>query len=295
MPEHDLRRHIYQTAVSGILFTLSLPRNQFTLGLVDRLLGRLLLTAIDIGVEFDQRVGQDGLVAAADWVARLCGAPARVQGSQNLPAQGPLLIAANHPGYFDSMVIISQLPRQDLKALVGGIPYFSQLPNTSPKTIYTDHTLGGSVRAVRQAVQHLRAGGCVLLFPTGLSDPDPDAMSGAHERFSCWSDSVGVLLRSAPETRLVLAVVSGILAPRYLRHPIAHIQARARYQQRVAELFQIFDQFKRPCQPPIASPRLSFSPPIKLSELEALTGDGEVMPAIISRAQELLAGHMAWV
>ena len=46
------------------------------------------------------------------------------------------------------------------------------------------------------------------------------------------------MLRQAPETRLVPVAVSGILSERFLGHPVARIQPRQRYRQRVAELFQ---------------------------------------------------------
>lgn len=42
-------------------------------------------------------------------------------GAENLPAEGPLLIAANHPAAYDFFLIAASLPRDDMKLVASNI------------------------------------------------------------------------------------------------------------------------------------------------------------------------------
>lgn len=290
--EEDLRAHLFNVGIQGALFVLNLPDTSLTRWLVSRLFGRLFGNVVDAAVEFDRRVGAESVQAGSAYVSGLCGAPPQVSGKNNIPLEGPLLLASNHPGYFDSMVVLSQLPRSDVKIIVSGVPYFNELPHVGQHVLYTDHSTQQNVRVLRECVRHLRQGGCVLIFPTGLADPDPDCMNGARQRILEWSDSLAVMMRHAPQTQLLPVSVSGILAPKYLRHPAARMQSKPRLRQRVAEFFQMVHQFRRVGTPPLGRPRLSFGSPLTLPELEAAAGGKEIMPEITAAAQAVLDVHM---
>jgi len=261
--------------------------------MVERFFGAFFKNVIDTAVTFDEMIAERSLIEACAWISARCGAAAQVSGAENIPKSGPVLLACNHPGYFESMVIAAQLPREDLRVVVGGVPYFTELPNTRQHIFYTDLTPSSSVRVLRNSVAHLRAGGSVLIYPTGKADPDPDALPGASAQLEDWSQSVAVMLGRVPETRLVPVAASGILSSRYLRHPIARIQPRQRYRQRVAELFQMYRQFRDAGCPPLSRPLLSFGEPVSGAALLARAGKEGLMPAVISRARETLRGHMA--
>lgn len=293
MPGDDLRAYLYQTGIQGILFVLNLPDNRVTRRLVNGLFGRFFVNVIDAAVTFDEMIAERSLSEACAWIAAYCGTPAEVHGIEHIPADGPLLLACNHPGYFDTMAIAAQLPREDLRVVVGGVPYFTELPNTSKFIFYTDLTPSSSVRVLRNSVAHLRRGGMVLIYPTGQADPDPDVLPGASARLEDWSQSVAVMLRQAPETRLVPVAVSGILSERFLGHPVARIQPRQRYRQRVAELFQMYRQFRDADCPPLSAPRVSFGEPARGGDLLAEAGRDGLMPAVVARARETLNSHMA--
>lgn len=290
--EADLRAHLHNVGIQGALFVLNLPDNRFFRGMISRLFGRLFENVIQTAVEFDRRVGEDGVAAGCGYVAELCGTPPEAVGLEHIPPEGPLLLASNHPGFFDSMAILSQLPRNDVQVVVGGVPYFNELPHVRQYVLYTDHSTEQSVRVLRACVRHLRRGGCVLIFPTGLADPDPDCMAGARERILEWSESLGVMMRQAPETRLLTVTISGILAPRFLRHPVVRLQSKPRLRQRAAEFFQMVQQFRRAETPPLAQPRISFREPLRLPELETAAGGKEIMPEIVAAAQAGLDAHM---
>jgi len=293
MPANDLRAYLYQTGVQGILFILNLPDNRVTRRMVKRLFGRFFVNVIDKAVTFDEMIADRSLREACAWISACCGRLAGVHGIEKLPMEGPVLLASNHPGYFDTMAIAAQLPREDLRVMVGGVPYFTELPNTGKYIFYTDLTPSSSVRVLRKSVAHLRTGGMVLIYPTGQADPDPDVLPGASARLEDWSQSVAVMLRRVPETRLVPVTVSGILSARFLRHPLARVQPRQRYRQRVAELFQLYRQFRDAECPPLSAPRVSFGEPVSGGALLAQAGREGLMPAVLACARETLNIHMS--
>lgn len=285
-----LRAELVDAAQFGVLFSLNVPDNRFTRSLVDKFFGRMISTGIDFGVEFNQRIALEGIQRACRWASERCGAPVQSAGQEQIPTEGPLLLAANHPGYFDSLAILSQVPREDVKALVA-VTYFNFLPNAAPHLIYTDRSMGSNIKAVRAAVQHLKRGGALLIFPTGHNDPDPDVLPGASQRYELWSDSVSLLMRKVPETRLVLIAVSGIVAPSYLRHPLARLQPNPQYRQRVAELFQIYDQFTRRADTPLGKPRVTFASPLEFADIAPQSGSHRDKH-IASLARQLLLQHL---
>ncbi|HKJ26430.1 MAG TPA: 1-acyl-sn-glycerol-3-phosphate acyltransferase [Anaerolineales bacterium] len=291
-PDGSLRDYLHQVALQGILFVLNMPETRFTRWLVTRLFGRMFLNVIDVAVEFDHRVGEEGVQKGCQFISLRCGTPAKVHGAEQLPAEGPLLLVSNHPGYFDTMVILGHLPRRDVRVVVGGVPYFNEMPHVRQYIFYTDHSPQQQVQVLRDSVRYLNGGGCVLIYPTGMADPDPDVMDGAHAQIERWSKSVALMMRRAPAAKLVPVTVSGILAQKYLNHPVARIQPKVRYRQRVAEFFQLYQQFRRTDVPPLARPRVSFGKPVSLAELSEHSVGKELLPSVIGCAQAGLDAHM---
>ena len=288
----ELKQQLYQTAITGILFSLNIPDVKVTRWVMERLVGRWLSSVLDIALEFDRQIGDVSLTSACGWISEKCGFPVQVHGAENIPPDGPVLLVSNHPGYFEGMAITAQLPRQDLKVLVGGIPYFSDLPNMKKLIMYTDRSTEMNIVALRKAIQHLHSGGVVLIFPTGHADPDPDYMEGAHRRFEDWSESVALIMRRVPETRLVPVVVSGIIQPQFVNHPLARRQSELVPRMRVAGFFQIYSQFRTENRPPLSHPRVTFGEPIDGDTLAKQPGKKNQMSLIIKAGQELLAKHM---
>ena len=293
MPGDTLKDQLFQTAINGTLFSLNIPNIRLTRWLAGKLFGGWLSNILDMALEFDERIVSHSLSSACLWLSEKCGRPVMVRGADRVPTEGPVLLAANHPGYFEGMAIAAQLPRQDLRVMVGGIPYFSHLPNMKERIMYTDRSTGRNIRALRMLIRHLSSGGIGLIFPTGHADPDPDSMDGAHRRFEDWSESLALIMRRVPETRLVPVVVSGILEPQFLNHPLARMQTETVPLQRVAGFLQIYSQFRTPNKPPMSHPRVSFGEPIEGQYLAQRVGKKACMPYIINRGQTLLAEHMA--
>lgn len=108
-----------------------------------------------------------------------------VVGLERLPARGPLLLAANHQNALvDPMVLLATLPRRltpiakaplfgypvlgPLLRLVGAVPVHRRLEG-DPDPARNEVMFDAAGRA-------LRDGGAVLIFPEGLSQPDPVLM-----------------------------------------------------------------------------------------------------------------------
>ncbi len=53
--------------------------------------------------------------------------------------------------------------------------------------------------AARSGIRHLQNGGALLLFGTGLIDPDPAVYPGAEKEIENWSPSIDLFLRHVPE------------------------------------------------------------------------------------------------
>jgi len=293
MPEDSLKEFLNEKGYEGVFYTLNWPRTKFTEGVVRRLFGSRFDTIIDLALIFDQKIANENVNSACHWVSGIVGQPVAVRGVERIPREGPVLVASNHSGLFDSMMITSLLPRRDLKIIAGGVHYFAELPNARKYLLYLDKNTDTRVSALRAAIRHLKDGGCVLIFPTGETDPDPDFVQGARERLAEWSDSLGVMLRRVPETSLVTTAASGILNPRYMKHLLVRLQPVARYRQRVAELLQIFAQFRKPGIPPMSRPRVTFGDPISGAELLAQSGKSGMMENIRQLAAQTLEEHLA--
>jgi hypothetical protein len=241
--------------------------------------------------EVDRQVALNGIVAAAQWLLTQIVAGLDARGTDHLPVTGPLLVASNHPGAYDVIALLAGIGRDDIKIIASGVPFTRSLIATSPHLIYVNpDNLGSPDRAVaiRSGIRHLLDGGALLIYPTGIVDPDPDIAPGLEESIASWSGSLEIFLRRAPQTCVVPAIVSNVLSRRYLNNPLVKIPKTAWEKRKLAEMIQISRQMiaNRPID---LTPRLTFG--------EAASGEvlrdseGRYLPAIIERARQTLASH----
>ena len=99
-----------------------------------------------------------------------------------IPATGPLIVVANHPhGLVDGLVMAELVGRKRddfmilTRSLLTGIPEISQhmLPVPFP---HEDNALAESLEMRKTAMQKLKEGGVIILFPAG-------AVASAHSMF----------------------------------------------------------------------------------------------------------------
>jgi len=241
--------------------------------------------------ELDRRVALDGMVAAAQWLLTHIVSGVDARGTEQLPSQGPLLVVSNHPGAYDVVALTATIGRDDLKIIASGVPFTRSLIATSAHLIYVNpENLGAPDRmaAVRSGIRHLQGGGALLIYPSGIVDPDPDIAPGLAESIGTWSGSLDIFMRRVPQTRVVPTIVSSVVSPRYLKNPLVKIPKTDWEKRKLAEMIQVIRQMlsNRPID---LTPRLTFGAAVSGETLR--DAEGHYLPAIIERARATLREH----
>jgi hypothetical protein len=190
----------------------------------------------------DALTDKEGLPAAAKVMLSHFIDEIRVESCAHLPFNGPFLIASNHPGAYDILAVLSNIPRRDIKVVVSDVPLIQSLPALHRHMIYTPAGIGPRMTAVRKLIRHLQEGGTGIIFPSGRVDPDPQLSGEGLNKFEDWSASLDLILRKVPETQLSISIVSGVIAPEFLRSPLIRVIGEPWRQQKLAEILQVIQQ-----------------------------------------------------
>ncbi len=231
-------------------------------------------------VYYDDLVGARGLAAGGAWAVTHFAARLAVVDQEHLPQSGPVLIAANHPGLCDTTALFAAINRPDLRVVAALRPFLHALPHTSRHLLYVGDTQRSRVSAVRAVARHLRDGGAVLTFPGGQIEPDPAAQSGAVQALVQWNESIAVFARFAPAAAVVPAIVSGVVSPAALNHPLTRIRRHPRDQQWLAGLLQL--QVRSLLQGTV---RVQFGQPISAKEPNIMTAVRAEARRLITEAE----------
>jgi 1-acyl-sn-glycerol-3-phosphate acyltransferase len=242
---------------------------------------------------FDQIVAEQGFDSAASWALPRFVKDILTAGSQDIPAEGPLLVVSNHPGTIDSLLITSQVHRKDFRIIASAIPFLMHLPNTAKHMIYAPRDTIDRMGVIRESVRHLQDGGSLLIFPSGHMDPDPAVHRGLPANFTEWSRSVELFLRKAPDTQLLISIVSNVLTGKYFHNPLTLLRRKMLERQKLAEFIQTMQQLVIPGSVNIR-PRISFDNPFTLEKLHNRVDQSrQIMQAIAERASVAFARHMS--
>ncbi len=235
---------------------------------------------------FDQNVETYGLAYASDLLIQPFVKSITIKGIENIPRSGAVVITSNHPGAYDGFLIVSNIPREDIKVVVSGVPFLESLPASSKHLIYTSERTYGRMQTMREIIRHLRNGGILLTFPSGRIDPDPAYSVEAESAVESWSHSLEVILRRVPETKFVPTKVSGVLSKAWMHNPIVKIPHEKWRQQKLAEFFQIMQQifFLKSIQ---LSPQVIFGEAFSFQERIDFTERNTIMQDIINKAKIL--------
>lgn len=259
-----------------------------------RLFGGLFRRVADrlstIAVTSDRMITTDGFPAAAAWMLTHWCQPVKARGSKTIPAQGPLLVISNHAGSYDTFILAFQIGRNDLNLIASDVPFLKNLPNANSHCYFISEQTQDRMTAARAGMRHLKQGGALLLYGTGLIDPDPAVYPGADHWIEKWLPSIDLFLRAAPDTRVVLSICSGVVSERWARHPITWLKRIDWQKRRVAEFSQVLEQLLRPGVFYL-SPCVTFSPPMTVKELSAQSPSDRLLPEVIARGKALLSDH----
>lgn len=267
------------------------PTARRILGLFFRRIAERLST---IAVTADRMIATDGFSAAAAWMLKPWVKDVSSRGTETVPPTGPLLVISNHCGAYDFLVIPSQLGRNDIKIISSDIHFLKNLSNASEHLIFRADTPGEGMAAARAGIRHLQAGGALLLFGTGLIDPDPEVYLGAEQEIENWSSSVDLFLRQEPKTNVLCTIASGIISPKWAHHPVTRLRRIDWQKRRLAEFSQVIQQLFFPGRLYV-SPRVSFASPVSVEALRSESTTNRLLPAVVIRGKSLLAEHIAWI
>ena len=188
---------------------------------------------------YDRILGESGLEAGGAWALKRMARRVEVEGRENVPREGPLLLVANHPGLADTVALFATVPRPDLRVVAAERPFLDALPNTSRYLLTVAEASPGRFGLIRAVTRYLKGGGAVLTFPGGRIEPDPVVLPGAVEALERWSASVDLFTRLVPDLAVVPAVVSGVLSLAALRNPLSFLRRRKKDREWLAATLQM--------------------------------------------------------
>lgn len=189
---------------------------------------------------FDERVGVHGLSRAATASLEELGARWTVHGE--VPRQGALLVLANHPGAYDSLLLFSAVHRPDLAVLAADRALLRALPRLRHHLLFVPGDAAVEHRALvlRDGLDHLALGRAVLHFPAGRIEPDPAFAVPGTPCLLEWSPATALLARGALRAggRVLCALTSGVHSPGAKRAWVTRLAER-RGITTVAPLLQV--------------------------------------------------------
>lgn len=195
-------------------------------------------------VEFDRRCGESGLRAASEWLCQQMVGRVVAHGTENIPREGATLIVSNHPGLSDTVDLFASIPRDDLLIVANHRPILVALPHVSQHLLYVHLDASKRMSAFRDIVTQLKNGRCVLTFPAGKIEPDPHIrMDDARAHLTTWIESIGLLAKLAPQTKIVPAIVSGVFTTAAYDNPLAKMKSDQDKRERMAAMLQIMFSF----------------------------------------------------
>lgn len=254
-----------------------------------RFSSRLMMLALprfaEIMSEFDRRVAVDGFAEGIKWLLPYLQVDVTSIGAHQVPVDGPVLLASNHPGGADFCAIFSQIPRGDGR-LVAAVEQLDLLPNVVPHIVYSSRTRGKKRKrgeTTRKLIGELQDGNCVLLYPRGKMEPDPRWVSGARQCLPLWRSSITRFAEAVPDLTIVPTCVSGSVSRKALDMRWLNLFSSERYKQRTAIFVQMAMSMIRPKKWNV-KPLVQFGPPIRVSEhnLE------EIRPLVLSEVNRLM-------
>jgi hypothetical protein len=232
---------------------------------------------------YDADVAEGGLPLAARSLFEQYGQSLHVFGAEKIPASGPALFLSNHPGMVDTLALFIAIQRADLRILAIERPFLKSLIHTSGQLIFINDDPTRRISAVKATAAHLRAGGAALTFPNGKIDPDPAVYPGARETLNDWSDSAGLFIRFAPETKIIPTLVRGVLWDKAVKHPITRLKKSQFEREKLGAAIQLLMHIQFDKHPLHVS--VQFGEPIEAGQVHA----GEIHKKVLRQMQVLLA------
>lgn len=306
MAQHEpLAERLVELIAQEIAHALRLPRTGAHMRVLTPLVRSLSRRFADLAAAFDAAIPAVGFREAVHRFTAYFVEGRDATGTESVPAEGPLIVASNHPGATDAFSVIASLPRDDAALVISDVPITRALPHISDRFIYVSGEMESHVAAVREMTDHLKRGRAVVIFPSANLTPDPaivaemglppdwtakgDWRALAKATFARWSQSILLPLKRVPECQIQPVIVSGVQHPRFARHWLTRYIPASRTWERqlLAEVLQIMHQVRTGDSLGLR-PLVRFAPPVEGQELHSL-GREAAMSLIVERATQALA------
>jgi hypothetical protein len=281
--------YLHESLLLELIRAMALPQTRSVRSLIRLVFGRASLKVAKMALDIDREIGQNGTGAGAPLLLPSFVAGYGACGQEIIPSKGPLLIVSNHPASYDGVVILAFVNRMDFKVMIGEIPPYRYLPNISQHAIFSPPVKNtyGRMQTVRNAIQHLRDGGALLIFPRGGIEPDPVFMPDPDSEFHRWSRSLEIFLQRVPQTRVLVTIVSGVIARDAMLHPITWFRTQRPDRQRLAFMYQIIRQILSGKELFGLTPRVTFGEILSGAEFHC------ILPEIEGSARRTLIRHQS--
>jgi 1-acyl-sn-glycerol-3-phosphate acyltransferase len=273
------RRQIAQIVARESAETLVGHPAGFRVEVVRRLVGPVAHHVAGRFVSYDRALGEAGMGHGSTWIVDDATGGVAVEGLERVPARGPLLVVANHPGLSDAVALLATLGRDDAWIVTANYPFLRAMRLASRRFLFVSDDRSDRLSAFRRIVSRLREGETVIVFPAGGLEVDPELSRGAAlASLATWSRSIELLARLARGTVVVPAAVSGVVSRSAFDHPLARRRGVPKERQRMATLLQLAlpayqaNRVRVRFGPPIV-PRVGFDVhAAMLEEMQALIG-----------------------
>lgn len=265
-PRQEYVQRISDAATQEAVEVLRLPDWPLLSHLVASLVKNSTRRFGTIADEYDQRIEREGLPAGTQWFTRHFVTQLSIDGTENVPKDGPLLAIANHAGGIDILAAMSGIPRNDLMVVALEHEMIKKIPNANAHMLYLQNNKDNQVITIRSALGILNEGKAVLIFPAGKLEPDPQTVPGAIHSIHNWSPGIGIFLHKKPEMPFLPIAISGVLSPAAYNLPWARMRSTTVHRQRTALLSQTLFRLARPQAFPIHV-RVKIGSPVTKNQL----------------------------
>jgi hypothetical protein len=283
--------HLLEALRYEVFRALRLPPQNWKRPVMNILLHFAYLRMIRMAAIFNRETENHGFAEASRIVLPWFTNQVEIKKEEELPDHGPLIVACNHPGSFDALVIAAHLKRTDLKLIARDMPLLQYLPGVNACMIYSTRDMTHRATVLRQALRHLESGGALLLFAGGNLEPDPAYLPQAVQALNSWTSSLSLFLKRIAEARISFGIASRMIDRRWVKHPLVSFRQSEWDRQFMAEFLQTITQVLFPGKYPI-SPMVTFSRAYTLGEITQEQTIEGIRQAAIAVARKQMALHL---